>query len=339
MLQRIVLFTLLLSFCILRIEAQTVELLTSGTKTSIRGLSVVTDDVVWVSGSGGTVGRSIDGGKTWQWTVVPGFEKREFRDIEAFDANSAVIIAIAEPANILRTTDGGKTWTTVFTDTTKGMFLDAMDFYDKNNGIVVGDPIGDTVYLATTSNGGKSWERYPGKSLTVKKGEAFFAASGTNILYNKDGSFIAVSGGTASNLITPSGTKQLPIIQGKETTGANSIARWKNSYMVVGGDFNADSSRTDNNAWFALDKKSSLPVSILSSANPPHGYRSCVAFISEQELITCGISGVDFTTNRGDDWTQISTVGFHVCQKAKKGKSVFLAGGNGRIAKLVMPAK
>ena len=43
-------------------EAQTVKLLNSGSKASLRGLSVVSDDVVWVSGSAGSVGRSVDGG-------------------------------------------------------------------------------------------------------------------------------------------------------------------------------------------------------------------------------------------------------------------------------------
>lgn len=48
-------------------DAQSVKLLTSGTKTSIRGLSAVNDKVVCVSGSGGMIGRSIDAGGTWKW--------------------------------------------------------------------------------------------------------------------------------------------------------------------------------------------------------------------------------------------------------------------------------
>ncbi|RYZ49723.1 MAG: oxidoreductase, partial [Sphingobacteriales bacterium] len=56
-----------------------VEILTTGTKTSLRGLSVVNDNILWVSGSGGVVGRSSNGGKTWKWVTVPGFEKTEFR--------------------------------------------------------------------------------------------------------------------------------------------------------------------------------------------------------------------------------------------------------------------
>ena len=43
-----------------------VEILSSGTNSSLRGLSVVNDNVVWVSGSNGTVGRTTNGGKTWQ---------------------------------------------------------------------------------------------------------------------------------------------------------------------------------------------------------------------------------------------------------------------------------
>ncbi|HTE13358.1 MAG TPA: hypothetical protein VK645_20405, partial [Chitinophagaceae bacterium] len=68
------------------LTAQQIELLTTGNKTSIRGLSVVTDKVIWASGSKGTVARSTDSGRTWKWFTVAGFEKRDFRDIEAFDA-------------------------------------------------------------------------------------------------------------------------------------------------------------------------------------------------------------------------------------------------------------
>ena len=74
----------LIIFC-LQAHAQTVKMLTSGTKTSMRGLSVVDDKTVWVSGSNGMVGLSVDSGNTWKWMTVKGFEKTEFRDIEAFD--------------------------------------------------------------------------------------------------------------------------------------------------------------------------------------------------------------------------------------------------------------
>ncbi|MGZ3853896.1 MAG: WD40/YVTN/BNR-like repeat-containing protein, partial [Flavisolibacter sp.] len=83
---------LLISTCSIaqKKEIPKLEVLTSGTKTSLRGLSVVSDAIAWVSGSNGAVGKTTDGGKNWKWVVVKGFEKNDFRDIEAFDATTAL---------------------------------------------------------------------------------------------------------------------------------------------------------------------------------------------------------------------------------------------------------
>lgn len=311
------------------VKGPVVELLTSGTETSLRGLSVVNDAVIWVSGSKGKVGRSVDGGKTWVWTTVPGYEKRDFRDIEGFDDKTAVITAIAEPANILKTTDGGKTWKTVFTDTTKGMFLDAMDFADKKRGIVVGDPINDTVFLATTTDGGDSWQKLTGIVLKVQPGEAFFAASGTNIRYEGNNKFTLVSGGKAARLLRAHEVLPLDIIQGREMTGPNSIAMRGPLAVIVAGDYD-NLKDTTQNCLITTDGTRTWRAPVAR----PHGYRSCVAFIDNWRLITCGVNGVDVSADGGNNWKLISAEGYHVCQKAKKGKAVFLAGGNGRIGKL-----
>jgi photosystem II stability/assembly factor-like uncharacterized protein len=112
-------FSLILFVCVITdsLYAQKhlpiVEVLTSDTKTNLRGLSVVNDNVIWVSGNNGTVGKTTNGGKNWKWFTVKGFEKKDFRDIEAFDAATAVIIAVDEPAYILKTNDGGETWKVV----------------------------------------------------------------------------------------------------------------------------------------------------------------------------------------------------------------------------------
>jgi hypothetical protein len=315
-------------------NAQKLELLTSGTKTSIRGLSVVDDKIIWVSGSNGTVGKSVDGGTTWQWLPVKGFEKRDFRDIQAFDKNTAIIIAIAEPAQILKTTDGGVNWKIVFTDSAKGMFLDAMDFYNKKNGLVVGDPVGGRFFFAYTKNNGDKWTVHNGgknqRRWVANDGEAFFASSGTNIKYLKKNKYRLVSGGKSSRWFDENGDHPLSIIQGKESTGANSIAVYGNQFAVVGGDFTNDKDSARN----CLVTKDG-GINWLSPATAPRGYRSCVIYLTETRLVTCGTSGVDISDDGGMNWRPISTEGFHVCQKAKKGNTTFLAGGNGRIVKLV----
>ena len=214
-----------------------ISLLGSSNKVSIRGLSVVNDNIFWASGSGGMVAKSTDGGKNIEWTQVPGFEKRDFRDIEAFDQNTAIIMAVDQPAIILKTTDGGKNWKKVFEDTTTGMFLDAMHFEKVNGklvGMVVGDPIHNKIFYAKTFDGGESWIKPSKKELknvpTVPDGEAMFASSGTNIAitnFSKDAPWLVVTGGTKSRLkdfLNHSFNDSLPLLQGFSSAGANSIA-------------------------------------------------------------------------------------------------------------------
>lgn len=332
----ILIFIVIIALCF-GANAQKVELLTEGTKTSIRGLSVVSDQVIWVSGSNGTIGKSIDGGKTWKWSIVKGFEKRDFRDIEAFDAATAIIIAVAEPGNILKTVDGGETWKVVYENKTPGMFLDAMEFWNEQSGIVLGDPINGRFFITRTFDEGDTWTDIPFENRpAADSGEACFAASGTNIRALDRDEACFISGGTKSRLFWKGTPINLPIIQGTETSGANSIAvrdrkklKGSNHLVVVGGDFSKDTSAVKN--CFIT---SNAGKTWKAPATPPKGYRSCVEYITQKRLITCGTTGVDVSADGGNKWQFISKTGFHVCRKAKEGKAVFLAGGNGRIAKL-----
>lgn len=326
-----IVFILACVFC-MQAKAQTVKIVSSGTKTGMRGLSVVDDKTVWVSGSNGKVGRSLDGGETWKWVTVKGFEKMDFRDIEAFDKTTAVIMGIDAPAYILRTIDGGENWQVVFKDTTKGMFLDAMEFWNEQSGIVIGDPLKGKFYIARTFDGGNTWQGIPENNKPVAdSGEACFAASGTNIRKLGHGEAIFITGGLTSNVHIRDKKISLPLIQGKETTGANSIAvKNKKTWMVVGGDFNTKDSSTKNAAiTFNAGKTWSTPSA------PPAGYRSCVEYIKKKQWITCGLNGADISNDDGKTFTSISKEGFHVVRKAKKGNAVFFAGQGGRIGKLV----
>jgi photosystem II stability/assembly factor-like uncharacterized protein len=314
-----------------------VELLTSGSKTSLRGLSVVNDNIVWVSGSNGIVGRSTNGGKNWKWVIVKGFEKNEFRDIEAFDGSTALIMAVGEPAYILKTIDGGDSWKVVYENKTKGMFLDAMDFANNQMGIVIGDPINGKVFIARTDNTGNTWQE-TAQQAVANSGEAFFAASGSNVRLFANEDYYVVSGGSRSRLITNSSIIDLPIIQGKESTGANSIdifddgipKRPGDHMVIVGGDFNADSSSTKN-CFFSTNGGKTWKA----PKTPPHGYRSCVEYLSKKDILACGPNGIDYSSDGGKTWKWISKEGFHVCRIARVGTAVFLAGTDGKIARML----
>ena len=314
--------------------SQSVKVLSSGTKTSIRGLSVIDDRVLWVSGSNGTVGRSIDSGNTFKWMTIKGFEKTDFRDIEAFDESAAVIMGIAEPAYILRTADGGETWKVVYENKTKGMFLDAMEFWNENSGIVLGDPINGKFFIARTFDGGMEWQDIPAQNYpAADSGEACFASSGTNIRRLNKQEAVFISGGLKSHVFIRDKKIPLPIIQGKESTGANSIAvKNAKTMVVVGGDFTTADSTTKN-CFITKDGG----VTWAAPAMPPNGYRSCVEWMGKKKWISCGLNGVDYSSDEGNTWTWISKEGFHVCRKAKNSKAVFFAGGGGKIGKLVYP--
>jgi photosystem II stability/assembly factor-like uncharacterized protein len=319
-----------------------IKVLTSDTKTSLRGLSVVNDRVAWVSGSNGTIGQTLDSGNTWKWSIVKGFEKTDFRDIEAFDATTAVIMAIDSPAYILKTLDAGNSWKVVYENKTKGMFLDAMEFWNEKAGIVIGDPIDGNIFIARSFDGGNTWKEIP-KSYQPRadSGEALFAASGTNIrILDKDEAAF-VTGGLTSRLFIRDDKKRLPLIQGRETTGANSLAvmdantrKGGNTMIVVGGDFNNPGSDSLN-ALITTDRGKTWKA----PKESPNGYRSCVEFISKKQVITCGINGVDYSIDGGNIWRGISKEGFNVCRKAKNGSAVFLAGANGKIGKLLFSPK
>ena len=315
----------------------TIQLLTTGPHSSLRGLSAVNDDIVWVSGSGGTVGKTLDGGKTWIWITVPGYTKRDFRDIEAFDGKVAIIMAIDTPADILKTIDGGKTWKVVYENATPGMFMDAMEFWNFDSGIIVGDPINGRFFVTRSFDGGNTWHDIPTAELPLAdSGEGCFASSGTNIRSLDRSTACFVSGGPRSRLFIRDKAIDLPILQGTTTTGANSVAVKDHKTLhgglhliVVGGDFSKDTLQEKN--CFLTDDGGKTWI---RPTTPPHGYRSCVEYIGGNNVLCCGTSGVDISYNNGMDWQLLTPTGFHVCRLAKNGKSVFLAGSGGRIAKL-----
>lgn len=314
------------------LTAQKIQILTDSLHATLRGLSVVDDKIIWVSGSNGTVGKSIDGGITWKWITVKGFENTDFRDIEAISNTKAIIMGTGAPSYILRTTNGGESWEVVFENKTKGMFLDAMTFWNDQSGIVIGDPINNHFYIGRTFDGGKTWRTIPEANKPVSEnGEYCFASSGTNIRKLNKAEAVFVTGGLVSRIFIRDKKITLPLLQGKESTGANSIAvKNKKTMVVVGGDFTKKNDTLKNctitynggTTWVLPDKS-------------PSGYRSCVEYLQKNKWITCGLNGVDISNDDGKTWSSISTEGFHVCRKAKKGKAVYLAGSGGRVGKLV----
>lgn len=330
-------------------KSATVQVVASNPSTNLRGMSVPSDNVVWVSGSNGTVGKSIDGGTTWRWFSIKGYEKRDFRDIEAFDSSTAIIMAVDNPAYILKTTDGGFSWKLVFEKTQNGMFLDAMDFKNSKEGICIGDPLNigtasagrRLFYIIRTFDGGDTWTEMPLHQLPpAAEGEAIFSASGTNISFldHPDFDFAFITGGTLSNFFMmgrpgkPNKVLTMPIVQGKDSNGAFSFATdGNNRFYVIGGDYKVPRDYFDVFVYTTdAGKKWGTP-----SIGSPFGYRSCIRLINDKTMVACGVTGVDFAVNGQKEWLKASLESFNVCMVSKGNKTVYLAGDKGKIGKLI----
>jgi photosystem II stability/assembly factor-like uncharacterized protein len=310
-----------------------INVVLSDIPSSIRGLSVVDDQVIWFSGSKGFVGRSMDGGHSWQYRQLTNFEKVDFRSLYAFDSLNAIIANAGSPASILKTADGGKTWKAVYQNDHPDIFLDGIDFWDAQSGLIYGDPVEGRMTLLKTTNGGETWSEIPANQRpALEKGEASFAASGTGIRCFDKGKTIVATGGMVSRLWISEdwGERWVslasPIIQGKSTTGIFSVSINMKTWLTVGGDYEVDT-LSNKNTFYSRDGGKSW----IAPKKSTRGYRSAVEFINGKTWLAVGQSGFDITADNGNSWIPMSDEkGFHVVRRARLGKKV-LAAGNRRI--------
>ncbi|WP_214072398.1 YCF48-related protein [Mucilaginibacter sp. dw_454] len=309
--------------------AQHIELIKQNQVVSIRGLSVVDDKVAWISSSKGHVALSIDGGRSWDWQQIKGFEKSDFRDIEAFSDKEAVVMSSGTPALTLKTTDGGHTWKVNYRKDDSAYFLDAMDFDTPKHGFILGDPINDKFILIETNDGGGNWKTIAGPPAI--KSQAAFAASGTCII-SKDLLTIVTGGSDAEFLIRneTGWVKQLlPLLHGQSSQGAFSVASGKKTWVVVGGDYQNKKKR-DSTACYSIDKGLTWHL----AKGFPTGYQSCVEYIKADTFLSTGTSGTNISVDGGNNWTKLDDQSYNVCRKAKHGNLVILAGDSGKIGLL-----
>jgi photosystem II stability/assembly factor-like uncharacterized protein len=136
-------------------------------EADFRGLSAVSAQVAWISGTKGTYARTTDGGQTWSVGTVPGAAKLDFRDVEAFSATTAYLLSAGpgEDSRIYKTADGGRTWALQFKNPNREGFFDAIAFWDEQYGLALGDPV----------NGGEPWWRL--QDVPTVAGESYLILS------------------------------------------------------------------------------------------------------------------------------------------------------------------
>jgi photosystem II stability/assembly factor-like uncharacterized protein len=238
---------LLLTLWTVLATAQTVTPLDSHTAENLRGVSAVNATIIWASGTHGTYLRTTDAGKSWTTAQVPGAEKLDFRDVEAFSADEAYLLA-AGPGNqsrIYKTTDAGQHWSLQFTNTDPQGFYDCFAFWDRNHGIAVGDPVDGRFELLTTDDGGVHWTQHPTRSRPqALPREGAFAASGTCIAVQGKNNVWFATGGPAARVFrsTDRGhswrVAETPLAHGNDSSGIFSITFHDAQHgLIAGGDY------------------------------------------------------------------------------------------------------
>jgi photosystem II stability/assembly factor-like uncharacterized protein len=305
------------------------------TKTDFRGLCVVSENVAWVSGTQGTFARTSDG-KHWSVGRVSGAEKLDFRAVKAFGADTAYLLSAGpgDASRIYKTTNGGKSWKLQFKSADPGSFLNALAFWDENNGVALGDPIKGQFQLLATSDGGASWKPLAAKTLPpTLEGEGAFAASGTCLITRGEKDVWFVTGGARVARVFHSRDRgiswevsETPIVAGIPSAGVFSIAfRDTEHGMIVGGDYRKPN---DSGATVAVTSDGGKTWSLLDKRLP---YRSCVAWAKDR-WVAVGTSGSDVSRDEGKSWKSRDRENYNSVGFTPEGEG-WAAGPKGRVAR------
>ena len=344
------------------------EIEESNSSASLRGIISVGGGVAGASGSDGTVLRTEDGGYVWQGCVQPpGAAKLDFRGIQAWDENTAVVMSsgTGDLSRLYKTTDGCRTWTLLLTNKDKDGFWDALQFTDRLHGTLLGDPVGGHFVLLTTSDGGKTWttgQIGPAESVS---GQSIFAASNSSLVVTSPSSRAFCTGGPSGPSIirqnlgpqpgpakpgevhfgTTASSEQLVSFNKSASSGCFSLAESRDgrgTTVAVGGDF-SHPEQGDDTAWTTAGaddaENKEHPLFHFSPAKTrPAGYRSAVAYDPRMKAwIAVGPSGTDISTDDGQNWRALTPGQQETPQADKQWNAIWLpfaVGPHGRIGKL-----
>jgi photosystem II stability/assembly factor-like uncharacterized protein len=224
----------------------------SNTIESLRGVSAVSQQIAWASGSHGTYLRTTDGGRTWVTAHLPNAATLDFRGVVAFSADEAFLMSAGpgDQSRIYHTSDGGQHWQLQFTNHDPKAFFDSIAFWDRTHGIVLGDPTpdesGQLKFQLLVTSDGQTWTPVPASQLPPAiDGEGAFAASNSclAILPNDPNIWFATGGKTARVFHSPDRgltwqAVETPLIHGPDSAGIFSIAFHDPLHGVIaGGDY------------------------------------------------------------------------------------------------------
>lgn len=313
----------------------------TGSTARLRGLSPVSGSVAWVSGTGGTVLRTTDGGSTWASVGPSDAEGLELSDIEASSADHAVALSVGNgaEARIVVTDDGGTTWAEAYRGDDDRAFYDCLTFSSPQRGLALSDPVDGAFRLLETNDGGHSWSLvHPDGMPAALPNEFAFADSGTCLTAGPGGSTYVGSGGQSPARVLTSqnhghnwSVVEVPVA-GAPSAGVLSVQfRDRHTGIAVGGDHNNERSAIGTAAWTA-DGSTWRPAS-----PTPQGYRSGTAWLVGYPTVAVAVgpSGSDVSVDEGHRWAPFDPGSFDSVGCSADG-ACWASGEQGRVARLVV---
>ena len=312
----------------------------SGTTAELRGLSIVDGQIVWASGARGAVLLSRDGGRTWRRDTVPGATTLDLRAVHGRDEVTGFVASAGEAekglAKIFATSTAGRSWRQVYSTEEKGVFLDAIAFWDRCNGIALSDPVDGAFFILTTADGGNTWTRIPAARLPrVLPGEAAFAASGSSLVV-KGSSYvwIGTGGGGRARVMRSADRGQswtvtdVPVHADGAAAGIFSLAFFNERRGVaVGGDYTKP-----RLAARSVALTNDGGGSWHSARAPAAAYLSSVSYAgSLARLVAVGLAGTFVSGDSGETWAQTDTIAMNSVRFS--GTTGIAVGPRGRIAR------
>jgi photosystem II stability/assembly factor-like uncharacterized protein len=347
------------------VDGPRIEALASPVSVRLRGLSAASDRIAWASGRDGTVLRTVDGGRTWRVSRVPGAEALDFRDVQAFGADEALAMGAGpgDASRVYRTADGGATWTLVLHNADPAGFFDCMDF-DGDEGRLLGDPVEGRFQLYASRDRGRTWASTKGPRAA--EGEAAFAASGTCVRRLRDATLVVTGGARARVHFLPDRFARVGDWHALEAAAASpspssglfSVAERGLDFVAVGGDYKQEARPGAHLGFQAFGKVVTIgqgeavgdrwdgvsfePWPVFSGA--PSGYRSGVACNTARPVhcVATGPGGTDVlppasASRKPSTWAPLSREGYD--SVASAGRVFWFSGDGGRLGRLELPAR
>ncbi len=306
--------------------------------SSIRAIQPIKDSSLFYATSDGYIGlmlpslKNIKDTKVFYDTIVP-----HFRSI-ASNSEHIFMLSIGNPALLYQYNDGELD--IVYIEKHPKIFYDAMAFFDKDNGIAMGDPTDGCLSIIITNNGGKTWQKAPCENLPpIEEGEAAFAASNSNIAINGKNAWLVTGGKQARVFHTPDMGKtwkvyNTPIIQGEEMMGIYSVDFYDSKNGIIfGGNWHDKNYNKKNKA---ITNNGGKTWQLVADGKEP-GYKSCVQYVPDtdgKELFAVGLTGVSFSNDGGNSWKKVNDSAYYTIKFVNK-NFAWLA-GNQKIGKMIL---